>query len=365
MRTFLSKIAFQINVVAALLLLLSYLSVFISPQYFWPIAFLGLAYPFLLILNIAFVVLWTLKWKKQVLLSFLAIAIGYTFFFRIIQIHTPWSHKKQTNIHTSFKVLSFNVRLFNLYNWTSRSNDGREIVRFTEREAPDIICFQEFYTREKGSYSEAELFKHLPKNKFHHIKYTYSKHGVSNFGIATLSKYPIISRGEVSFDNTYNACIYSDLRIGNDTIRVYNNHLQSVRFLKQDYDFIDTLKLNYDSRNFIGLLDITYRLKQAFVKRAQQAEKISAHIKSSPYPVIVCGDFNDSPISFTYQKMQKNLNDAFMESGTGFGNTYLGKFPSFRIDYILHDKDLSSSNYRSPKLELSDHYPVVCFISTK
>ena len=365
MRTFLTKIVFRINIVAALLLLLSCLSVYITPQFFWPVAFLGLAYPFLLVTNIAFAVLWAIKWKRQFFLSFLAIALGYTFFIRIIQIHTPWNHKKQTNIHTSFKILSFNVRLFNLYNWTPNNRGGHEIIKFTEKEAPDIICFQEFYTREKGTYSEAEIFKNLPKNKYRHIKYTFSKKGVSNFGIATLSRYPIISKGEIPFDNTYNACIYSDLRIGNDTIRVYNNHLQSVRFLKQDYDFIDTLKLKYDSRNFIGFLDITFRLKQAFVKRAQQAKKIAAHIKSSPFPVIVCGDFNDSPVSYTYQKIQKNLVDAFMESGTGFGNTYLGKFPSFRIDYILHDKNLSSSNYRSPKIELSDHYPVVCFISTK
>lgn len=365
MRAFLSKILFRVNIVAALFLLLSYVSVFVSPQLFWPIALLGLAYPFLLLINLAFIVLWLVNWEKQFLLSFLAIALGYTFFFRIIQIHLPWNSAKKPNTHEAFKVLSFNVRLFNIYNSASNKNDGYEIIKFTERESPDIICFQEFYTRQKGKYSEAELFKHLPKNKYHHVKYTFSKKGVSNFGIATFSKYPIVSRGEVPFKNTYNACIYSDLKINDDTIRVYNNHLQSVRFLRQNYDFIDTLKIEYNSRNFIGFLDITYRLMQAYLKRAQQTDIIAAHIKLSPYPVIVCGDFNDSPVSYTYQKIHYNLYDAFMESGTGFGNTYLGKFPSFRIDYILHSKTLTSHNYRSPKLELSDHYPVVCTISAK
>jgi len=121
--------------------------------------------------------------------------------------------------------------------------------------------------------------------------------------------------------------------------------------------------VRYNQEEIDGILDITNRLKWAFERRANQAESIAAHVHRSPYPVIVCGDFNDSPVSYTYRIMRHDLNDAFVESGSGFGNTYLGKFPSYRIDYILLNKKFNVFNYRTPKLNLSDHYPVLCRMS--
>ena len=366
MRQFLKKALFQINIIVAVLLGLSYLAVFVNPQYFWPIAFLGLLYPLFLLFNIVFVIVWAIKLKPQVFLSFVMIALGWNFMGRYAQFDVSLLKKKEViNEAKTFKVLTFNVRLFDRYNWAKDKETSHEIFQFIQKESPDIICFQEFFTHSKGDLSEKEIVDHLRKTNYHHIKYTLSKTGSSGFGIATFSKFPIAKMGEILFPKTYNLCIFTDLVVHGDTIRIYNNHLQSIRFHKKNYDFIDSLKIRYNQEEIKGVLDITNRLKWAFERRANQAESVAAHVRLSPYPVIVCGDFNDSPVSYTYRTMRQKLNDAFVESGSGFGNTYLGKFPSYRIDYILLDKKFSVFNYRTPKLELSDHYPVLCRMSLK
>ena len=123
---------------------------------------------------------------------------------------------------------------------------------------------------------------------------------------------------------------------------------------------MDTLKLEYNEKQMIGIRRIILRVRDAFKTRSQQVNAVAEHIKKSPHPVIVCGDFNDSPVSYSYQTMRDNLKDAYIESGNGIGYTYRGKFPSYRIDYILYNPLLRSYDYQSPKIELSDHYPVIC-----
>lgn len=364
MRRFLAKTLFHLNILVALILGLSYLAVYVNPQYFWPIAFLGLSFPFFLLLNIVFVIIWAIKRKPQVFLSLIMIALGWNFMGRYVQIDIPFLKKKEVvNEAKTFKILTFNVRLFNRYNWSKDKEISHEIFNFIQKESPDIICFQEFFTRSKGELSESAIIEHLKDTKYHHIKYSLTKQGSSGFGIATFSKFPMVKMGEIMFPKTYNLCIYTDILINNDTVRIYNNHLQSIRFIKKNYEFIDSLKVRYNQEEINGIMDITNRLRWAFEQRATQAEAIAAHAHRSPYPVIVCGDFNDTPVSYTYRVMRQNMNDAFVESGSGFGNTYLGKFPSYRIDYILLDKRFAVLNYRVPKLNLSDHYPVLCRMS--
>jgi endonuclease/exonuclease/phosphatase family metal-dependent hydrolase len=319
-----------------------------------------------LVANIFFLLFWAIAKKKQFLLSLIILLIGIPILTRYFQIHIPDKNKIKS-IHKSqpLKIISFNVRLFNLYKWVNKEDAEQEIIHFINRESPDIICFQEFYTRERGKYSEKELLKQLQMANYKYIQYVLRKPGVSNFGIATISKYPIIHSGNINFINTYNQCVFTDIKHGKDTFRVYNTHLQSYRLLKQNYDFIDSLKLKYNDDQVKGWRDIIYRIKTAYIKRGNQADSVSAHIKKSKYPVIVCGDFNDSPVSYSYQKISKGMKDAFIEAGSGIGSTYFTKFPSFRIDYILHQNSLVAFNYKSPKLELSDHNPVICYITKK
>jgi len=141
-------------------------------------------------------------------------------------------------------------------------------------------------------------------------------------------------------------------------VRIFNNHLQSIRFNKNNYSFITNSKALKDDERLREIKDISFRLRDAFIKRASQAKILSKHIQNSPFPVIVCGDFNDVPVSYTYRKMRKNLDDSFIEAGRGIGTTYMGKFPSFRIDFIFHSKEIQCTRFDIPNIKLSDHYPI-------
>jgi endonuclease/exonuclease/phosphatase family metal-dependent hydrolase len=150
-----------------------------------------------------------------------------------------------------------------------------------------------------------------------------------------------------------------------DTFRVYNCHLQSIQLNHEHYQFMDSLKFRYDNQQIEEIKDISFRLRDAFIKRAAQADIIAAHLSSCPHPVIICGDFNDTPVSYTYRTIKDGLQDAFSGSGWGLGRTYNGKFPSFRIDYILHSESIEALFFSREKVKLSDHFPIISYLKLK
>lgn len=359
MRKYLHKILICINLLLIASLLLSYLSVYISPEDLWVLAFFGLVYPYILLLNLFFLIYWLIRKKKKLfILSLLVIALGWSYITDLIQL--PFSSNKQANTESSLKFLSYNIRLFDLYNWSHNKATRDRIFDFINKEKPDILCFQEFYSDDIGYFSTLDTLTKFQKASYSHTAYTSNVQKVYHFGIATFSTYPIVSKGSIRFEKTGNICIYTDIKINNDTIRIYNNHLESIRFQAENYNFIDSIYLK-NNEQIKGVKDIMRKLKYAYIKRAHQADIISENIQQSPYPVIVCGDFNDTPVSYAYHKIKNNLKDAFVESGSGIGNTYLGKLPFLRIDFILHSKTLKSCKFEIPKVKFSDHYPILCW----
>ena len=347
------RILFWINMLAVVGLCSAYLAPYISPSSFWPIAFAGLGFPILVILNFIFVLYWIFVKKRLFWIPLGLLIIGYPYhrdLFRIDLSDGPIEKGGEP-----LEVMSFNVRLFGLYKWDSNKSTRDRILRFLRAEQPDILCFQEyFYSKEKGYFDTKEpLQEQLDADAFHHA-FAHEAGGKHYFGIATYSTEPIVEKGRVSFpEGQKNICIYSDLLLADDTVRVYNAHLGSIR-TRGD-------KLH----SFEGWRSILGKLKGAFVRRAEQVDRIVAHMKESPHPIIMCGDLNDTPTSYAYGRFDRFLKDSFTESGNGLGRTYIGDMPSFRIDYIFHSKGIHSFDHEVIPETLSDHRPVQCKVQLK
>lgn len=358
------KIIWVFNILAVIGLLLSYLAAWVSPLQIWWLALFGLGFEILFVINICFVIYWMILQNKRLFLSLILIVLGIGRIASNFQFN--FSPEKQEVLKEKgyIKVMSFNVRLFNLYNWFHNKETRQRIFDFLKKESPDIICFQEFYSSDKkeNGFKNDDTLRHYLDAAFSQIEYTVTLRKTDHWGIATYSKYPIVNKEAIHFTKYgANTVIMSDIKIGNDTIRVINTHLESIRFAWSDYRFIENLnKEDVEQDELKGSINILRRLKKAFIKRVNQVEVLSDSINESPYPVILCGDFNDTPSSYTYSILSSNLKDGFKESGKGSGKTYAGPFPSFRIDYIFHDKRITSSGYQTIREKLSDHYPVSC-----
>lgn len=356
MKKLLRKTLLLVNIILAALIICSSLSVHISPLTAWPFAFLGLAYPFLMIGNLGFLVFWLIFKRKYSLLSLSVILLTWNHVIKFIQIDLK-KEKVPENI-LNVKLLSYNVRIFNFYQWLNDKTIPDNILNFISKEKAGIICLQEFITVQNSNISVGSLKKRLSGTPYSHIVYSYDISRDKKMGLATFSQYPIINKGTINFENSPNGIIYSDIKIKKDTIRVYNCHLQSTRLRKDDFHLIDSILLKYDDKHITNFKQLTYRLKDAYKLRATQADILSDHIRKSPHPAIVCGDFNDTPVSYTYYKIKGKFIDAFIESGTGIGDTYLGYVPHFRIDYILHDKKIKTNDFQVKRVKYSDHYPI-------
>jgi endonuclease/exonuclease/phosphatase family metal-dependent hydrolase len=355
-----------INYSVILCLLFSYLAPYVSPFIFWPLAFFGIAYPVLLILNLLFVIYWLILWRMRFLYSFIAILIGFNVLSGYVQFNMKKTPETALQAKHKLKFMSFNTKLFDLYNWSHNLETRSKIFDMLKSESPDIICMQEFYTSDKGPMRNLDTLVKFQKAKYVHSEYMVTLRGTDHWGMATFSSYPIVNRGHIDFNvQGNNSCIYTDIKIDQDTIRVYNVHLQSMHFSYRDYKYMESILDAKELTEMEGSRTILRRLKWAFRRRAGQADIISSHMHACRYPIIVCGDFNDTPASYTYHTLGKGMKDAFLESGNGFGQTYFGKFPSFRIDYVLHSESIVSWDFRTIITDLSDHYPVCCSIALK
>lgn len=356
---FFSRFLFSLNLIIVVATILGYASPYVSPNTFWPPAFCGLAMPYLLIANFLFAFFWLFKAKKVFILSLLVLAVG----FKTMPKYFQFQFGKKETVESSFKVMSFNVRVFDLYMWTKEKTTRNQIFEFLEKEDPDVLCLQEFYHKNKQlkhyEFTTLDTLVKLLSAKNYHVHYTTTLRKTDNWGLITFSKFPIINKGVVPFKNQGdNASIFTDLKIQDKTVRVFNNHLASIKLGKRDYKTMKTINEQDYSNMFNKSLGLLKKVKNGFVKRSLQADLIEQSIEQSPFPVIVCGDFNDSPTSYTYKTIKGDLNDTYIESGSGLGRTYIGEFPSFRIDYIFSDSTLKSSNYITHPVELSDHHPI-------
>lgn len=326
----------MVNSLAAFLLLISYLLPHVPPKSFAALSVLSLGVPLLIILNILFFVYWLLQVKKQMILSLVVLVLGWSYMSSMYK----FSSSKQVENANNISVMSYNVRLFNIFEWLPSKTVKEDITTFIKKEQPDILCLQEYRTRDPieldGYYGYNTTFNNVVKR-----------------GQALFSKFPIVNSGSLEFSNTSNNVIFVDVVKAKDTIRVYNVHLQSSG-VNTD---VDKLK-NESSGQLFQQVSKTFKAQQT------QVELFLQHKSKCPYKTIITGDFNNTAYSYIYKEIKgDDLLDTFEEAGNGFGKTYDFKFFPLRIDFILVDKRFTVNGFRTFEEKLSDHYPIKASIA--
>jgi endonuclease/exonuclease/phosphatase family metal-dependent hydrolase len=343
-----------LSVIAAFTMIVASFSVYVSPNIFVWISFLGLGFPVILLIN--FVILFlgaaTLN-KTSVIISIIAFAITWNDVISTINISIP------SKSDDEITLITWNIKNLDLYDWTKNPETKQKMFELLEENKPDILCLQEFYTDNNKHKNLEELKKRLGF-KYIHFEETFTlKDGNRRWGLITLSKFPIVNTGKITFEEglKLNACIYSDIEIKGDTVRIYNLHFQSIQFDEDDYEYLENVRsspyLNNSSVKIIG------KIRTGFKKRALQANKVYEHLAVyDGKKVIVCGDFNDTSVSFAYNLLAKNMQDSFSKKGLGFGKTFVNSTPFLKIDHVLMHKDFIINSHQVLKKPYSDHYAV-------
>ena len=326
-----------LNIALVIFTLLVYLVSPADPTKFWPAAFLGLFWPFLFFFNLGFVLLWAYKKKWYGLISAMCLLAFWPSFNKVISFN-PGNSKEKEGV----SILSYNVQYFS--SLSGQDDIGEVLKDYTKEEevVADIYCFQEGRNADWKSIAD---------------KLGMKKRWIGNGGnTVILSRYDVVGKGELEFEKSHNSCVYLDLDINGKTVRVYNAHLQSNKISKDTREVVSENKYS-DKKLIRGIFS---KYKAAVIRRADQVKELREHIDSCPYPVLVCGDFNDQPMSFVYKRLMDSdrLRYGFIDEGFGIGSTYNGNIPCLRIDYILSDKSFEQLEYRRIKETFSDHFAI-------
>jgi len=335
---------FFLNIVLTIVTFVAYVLPFLAPKLFPILSVLTLFMPLFFILNGLFFIYWGLQFKKRMILSGLVLLMGITFINKFYK----FSSKEYQDEDKDFKVMSYNVRLFNLFKWIDKPDVAGDILSFINDQNPDILCIQEY-----SSSANIDL-------KVYRYKYIFMEGNKIKTGQAIFSKFPIINQGDIVFPNSNNNVIYADIKKGKDIIRVYNMHLQSIKITPDVNEISENINVINQDKSQVLLI----RISKAFKQQQQQAEILKEHKKRCEYPIIICGDMNNSAFSYVYRSIKGTLKDSFEEAGTGFGQTYKFRYYPARIDYIFADEKMTVKKFESfSEFENSDHYPVMVKLS--
>ena len=352
-----------LNIIAAILFLLGSYGYLFNPTWFWPIGFLTLTAFYFFLILVAFIFFWFFIKPYRVLISVIAILLAYPSINNIFpfRFSSSFAKTKQAN---ALRVITWNVAQFNVMEDKNHPEVKKQMIELINEYQPDIACFQEMVAEDSTVKDHGHVDEFLEKMNFPDYFYSYNSKedfwGYAHFGIIIFSKYPIINKKTISFyPNDYNSIFqFADIVKGEDTFRVFNIHLQSLRFSRENLKYIDKpttekAEVLKESKSIIG------KFRTGFLKRQKQADRIRAEIDMSPYPVIVTGDFNDVPNSYAYHTIGRGMKNAFVEKGAGLGRTFSGISPVLRIDNIFVGNKMDVQQFQRFKKKLSDHFPII------
>lgn len=358
----------SINIVLMILLVLSTYAQTVSPLDFVFVSYLGLGFPILLIANILYLLLWaiTLKWKFAVLQI-----VALAFCWPSIDTYIPLNYKTEGIPENAFKIMSYNVRGFD---WLE-GDEAREnpIYSYIANSGADIVCLQEFAVD-----TNKDPEKIISLQEFDDIMVNYPYRTIirlgdtissTMYGLACYSKYPIEKVARVPIESAFNGSAMYEIKIGKKYITIVNNHLESNRLTAEDKELYKELVVDQRRDKLSAVTQsIRSHLDPAFKTRANQANIIADCIRQQrgkTDAMIICGDFNEPPISYAYETIKGNFLDAYKYTGTGVGITYHQDGFFFRIDYIMHSLNLHAYKCTVGTVKYSDHYPIWAWITFK
>lgn len=343
--SFFDKIIYFLNTLAALVLIISLLVPYVPTKLISSLSVVSLIVPFIVIINLIFVVYWLLKKKRNFLLSGTFLVLWYLLLGPFYQFSNGNDDSNIDN-EKSFNIMSFNARSFNELRQLEDDDIENRIYEFVTKHNPDIVCFQEAYYAMKRNDA-------LSQYGYKYVDFIYGKHQGKVIQ-AVYSKYPIVNVDSIPFPKSSNNAIYTDILFNQDTVRIYNVHLQSFRIVPG----LNTIQNEESTKLF-------EKSRSVMLKQYEQASLIREDMAATNYKKIVVGDFNNTQYSNVYHKIKGDLNDSYLEKGKGFGRTYdLLRFP-IRIDYILTDPEFEVLSHQNYDERLSDHYPVMATLRLK
>ncbi len=359
----LKGVLLTLNLIAVVVLVMALLASYVPPSDVAVFSIAALVYPMILFANLFFIGCWILLKSKYWLISFLVILFGFNNLRNNFQLSfNPYTIKNDSHI----KIISYNVQLFAT---DERGNDSAEIknniVQFLKDEDANIICLQEYHSMDRNVYTPLiELNNKLLKSSYYYESYFNPRFDQLS-GLVIFSKYKAVNKGKLKFTGSRTFGIYTDLIIDSDTVRVFNIHLASIRLQSSDIDFV--LKPEFkDQESFKNRSASIYaKLTNAFLLREQQINQVIQEIIACPYPIILCGDFNDTPSSYVYSMLSDKLVDNFIRKGYMLSRTYAGNVPYLRIDYIFTTNHFKINKFERVKKNYSDHFPIISTVSHK
>ncbi len=366
-RLFTKRVLIYTNIVAVFFFLLACLSPYLHPQTWWFISFLGLAFPFLLLVVIAYLIAWLFLKRRYALISAVALLFGIKGITSFIAFNSKRSFQ-QSKEPGSIRVLTWNVARF--IEMKRNNNPGsqtrQKMMDQIKAQNADILCFQEFFHSFDSTYYQ-NIDRISRQMNYPYWFYSHDEDGDKHFtGSIIFSRFPIIDSGMIRYPRPTlpDALMHADLKVGEDTIRVYTTHLQSLQFDPDDYDRIRKIK---DAEYGIvsNSKTIFSKIKRGITHRSIQADLIEKVLQDSPHPLIFCADLNDVPNSYAYRTVKGQMQDAFLKKGLGMGRTYSALSPTLRIDYILADRAFKVQQFNRIVSKSSDHYMLVADLELK
>lgn len=355
---------FLLNILAAIWLLLCGAAAVISPTEYKYLALFSLTTPFAIVVNICFILLWLFSWRLgRSLLSIVTLIACHKVALTIFGLNFFEPNEINKKTENTLKVMTWNVHGMGIFNRPRNKDFETRIINYLREQNADILCLPEYYTPRSNILKPHS--HHILKNsgyKEYRFNVDNDLGPESYLGTAFFSKYPIRNY-EVHRLSRYIFMLQSDVLLpGGVTVRMYGLHLNTFGLSDNEKAYIEEVKQR--KKDIDSSLDVSKsfasRFANAFVRRAEEAINAATIIKQSPHPVLICGDFNDLPGSYTYTLLRGDLKDAFIERGRGLGRTYGQISPTLRIDHMFYDPAaLRIIGFDTQPTDLSDHYPVI------